>query len=129
MARKRKKKGAQTADPVAFGASQLGAASSADQAAATDAMRDGMNLFRQAAQNLENVNVEQSKGNLFEYIEAARFNTSATENGSNLVAEVTAAQGQPTAPADIVIKSGDEVVKEVQAKASRSSAPRNTVDL
>ncbi len=122
MARKRKRKDAKSSGAVAFSTSQAGAVASANQAAATDAMQSGMDLFRQAAQKLKNVNVEQSKGNLFEYIEAARFNANAAEKGSNLIAEVTAAQGQPTAPADIVIKSGEEVVKEVQAKASRSSA-------
>jgi len=112
----RKKTGA-----VEFGASQAGVVASAHQAAASDATRQGMELFRQAAQNLAKVDLEKSKGNLFEYIEAARFNASAAEKGSDLVAEVTAAHGQPTAAADILVKSGERVVKEVQAKTSRSS--------
>jgi hypothetical protein len=118
MAGRRRKKSGNRSGAVEFGASQAGAAATAHQAAASDATRQGMDLFRQAAQNLANVDIEKSKGNLFEYIEAARFNAAAAQKGSNLVAEVTAAHGQPTAAADIVVKSGERVVKEVQAKAS-----------
>ncbi len=121
MAPKTRKRAGVKVRAAEFGAGQAGVVASAHQAAAADATRQGMDLFRQAAQNLAKVDLEKSKGNLFEYIEASRFNASAAEKGSKLVAEVTAAHGQPQAPADILVKSGEQVVKEVQAKTSRSS--------
>jgi hypothetical protein len=84
-------------------------------------MREGMDLFRAAAGRLSNVDVKQSKGNLFEYIEKARFDRSAAEAGSDLRVVVTAAVGEPTAADDLRIVRGEEVVKKLQAKVSKSS--------
>ena len=106
---------------AAFAGGAHGAAASAPQAAGADSLRDGMDLFRAAAERLTNVDVGQSKGNLFEYIEAARFNRAAAEAGSELKAIVTAAAGAPTAPDDLRIMHHDEVVKRLQAKVSESS--------
>ena len=39
----------------------------------------GMDLFRKAVKSKVNVNFDQKKGNLFEYIEAAKFNKNAAK--------------------------------------------------
>ena len=113
-------KGAATG-AATLGGALAGAAAAAPEAAASDAMRDGMDLFRAAAAHLENVGVAQKKGNLFEYIEAARFNTAAARQGAGVQAQVTAAMGRPTDPADILITRHGVVEKQVQAKASVST--------
>lgn len=107
-------------DSVIFGSGQYGANFLAPTDAERDALRDGMDLLQEAVERLENVSPEFKHGNLFEYIEAAKFNSAAAEKGSPLRAHVTAAEGAPHAPADIVITDGDEVVKEVQAKSSNN---------
>lgn len=99
-------------------AAQTGAGASAAQATGTDTMVDGMGRLRVEAERLLRVGADQKKGNLFEYIEAAKFNANAATSGSPLRAAVTAAEGQPHAAADIVIRGSDDMVtREVQAKA------------
>lgn len=107
---------------ASLAASQAGAFASSQQTAATDAFFQGMDLFRQAAERHHKVPHTISQGNLFEYIEAAKFNADAALKGSTLRAHVTAAEGAPTAAADLFIKNGDQVVREVQAKSSDHSA-------
>ncbi|NER37142.1 MAG: hypothetical protein F6J93_24765 [Oscillatoria sp. SIO1A7] len=100
-----------------IGAASLGAASARTSAAATDALMDGMDSFRVAAAKLGAVDPKISQGNLFEYIEAAKFNADAAQKGSSLEAVVTAERGQPHAAADILIREKNRVVGEVQAKS------------
>lgn len=83
---------------------------------ATNEMILGMDAFRRAANSTKNVAFDQSKGNLFEYIEAAKFNKNAAKAGINTRARVTAADGRPHDPADIELVNGRRVVKRVQAK-------------
>lgn len=106
---------------MGLGAGVAGASAASAEAAGADATRVGMDLFREAAGNLSNVGVEFKKGNLFEYIEASRFNARAAEQGAGLRARVTAAHGDPTGPVDLVIEKAGRVVKQVQAKVSQSS--------
>ncbi|MDZ8066095.1 MAG: hypothetical protein RMY64_10715 [Nostoc sp. DedQUE08] len=94
-----------------------GAVEAQQNAAATDAIQQGMDLFRIAAEKLGAVDPKISQGNLFEYIEAAKFNADAALNNSPLKAVVTAAEGKPHAVADILIKKGNLVIEEVQAKS------------
>lgn len=109
---------------VAHTAGQVGAAASitTGDVAGTDALLAGTEAVRREASRLLNVASAQSKGNLFEYIEAAKFNSQAAKMGSDLHAAITAAEGQPHAPADLVIREGMRVVREVQAKAGDSTA-------
>ena len=94
-----------------------GAEVSQSQANATDAMSQGMDLFRMAAAKLGAVNSKIAQGNLFEYIEAAKFNADAAAKDSPFKAIITAVEGNPHSAADLLIKNGDNVVQEVQAKS------------
>ena len=87
---------------------------------ATNNSIDGMKLFREVAQKKHNVDFEKVKGNLFEYIEAAKFNVDSASKNSNLKAVVTDSIGRPHDAADIEIIKDDKVVKQVQAKFSTS---------
>lgn len=96
----------------------------ASQAAqnATNAAVDGMDLFKWKVSTpiIQNGNFDQQKGNLFEYIEAAKFNTDAASKGMTAKAIVTDTY-DPGAAADILIKDGGAVKKEVQAKFVQST--------
>ncbi len=104
-----------------FIAAQYGAYKTSNYALATDEMIDGMDLFQTAAEKLDAVSVSFKKGNLFEYIEAAKFNSDAALHGSAIRAQVTAANGDPHGAADIILKKGEDILAEVQAKSSDSS--------
>ena len=100
-----------------IGAGIYGAEVAKLNANATDAMVRGMDLFREAAAKLGAVNPKIAQGNLFEYIEAAKFNADAALQDSSLQAIVTAAEGNPHDAADLLIKDGDLIIREVQAKS------------
>jgi len=99
------------------GAGIYGAEVAKFNANATDAIVQGMNLFGKAAEKLGAVNPKIAQGNLFEYIEAAKFNANAKLNDSSLQVIVTAAEGNPHAATDLLIKDGDSIIREVQAKS------------
>lgn len=80
----------------------------------------GMDLFREVAEKKRNVAFDQAKGNLFEYIEAAKFNTEAAKQGSQLKAVVTDSIGRPHDAADIEIMKNGGVARQIQAKFSDS---------
>ncbi len=105
---------------TALGASIYGAEVSVPHANATDAMQQGMDLLRVAAERLGAVNPKIAQGNLFEYIEAAKFNADAALKGSTFKAVVTATEGSSHAAADLLIRDGDRVIQEVQAKSMNS---------
>ena len=73
----------------------LGAEASKKAQEATNQSIEGMNYFRNVAEAKKNVAFEQAKGNLFEYIEAAKFNKNAASAGSKLHAVVTDSVGRP----------------------------------
>lgn len=83
---------------------------------ATDEILDGMSLFRLKATQTKNVDFSQAKGNLFEYIESAKFNKDAALKGSSVRSVVTDAIGKPHDPADIILQKNGKIVEEVQAK-------------
>lgn len=89
---------------------------------ASQASLDGMSLFRDKVfgKMIQNGQFEQGKGSLFEYIEAAKFNSEAAFKGSTLRAEVTDVYDSGAA-ADILIKDNGETVREVQAKFVKST--------
>ena len=88
---------------------------------ATNVAVDGMNYFRAKVSSpvIQNGTFETGKGNLFEYIEAAKFNVDAASKGSKFSAYVTDID-DPHAAADILIHENSKVVREVQAKFSNS---------
>ena len=86
----------------------------------TDAAVEGMSFFRQKAFDTRNAGFDQSKGNLFEYIEAAKFNRSAANAGKSARAIVTDIT-DPHAEADILIKDNGKIAKEIQAKFIKTS--------
>ena len=100
-----------------IGAGIYGAEVAKFNANATDAIVKGMDLFREAANKLGAVNPKIAQGNLFEYIEVAKFNADAALQNSSLEAVVTAAEGNPHGAADLLIKDGDNIIREVQAKS------------
>lgn len=116
----REKKPSQNAGYGLAGA-LFGAEQAVRQAAGADVMRTGMSQFLGEAQRLSALPVAIKKGNLFEFIEAAKFNYDAALKGSTMVAEVTAALGDTTAPMDVVLRDRRGVVAHVQAKVSESS--------
>lgn len=81
---------------------------------------DGMKLFREKAAQTSNVDFEFAKGNLFEYIESAKFNKTAAMSGASVRSVVTDAAGDPHAAADILLKENGKTVREVQAKFSKT---------
>jgi hypothetical protein len=98
----------------------IGNANVANMQKATDVSISGMDLFKKAAENKHNVAFSQAKGNLFEYIEAAKFNQNAAKQGEDIKAVVTDAVGRPHDPADIELTKNGNVVRKVQAKFSDS---------
>lgn len=82
----------------------------------TNAMVEGMELFRDKAASISKVDYDKAKGNLFEYIEAAKFNRKAAVAGSNVKAVITDAIGNPHDGADILLQKNGQTVKKVQAK-------------
>lgn len=98
----------------------LGNATSENAHQATSSAVQGMDLLRQVAEKKANVAFDQAKGNLFEYIEAAKFNRNSANQGSTLSAVVTDTVGRPHDAVDIEIMQGDKVVRQVQAKFSDS---------
>jgi hypothetical protein len=113
---------------VQFGTSQSGAFFSSSHTAGSDIMLEGMSLLRTAAQQRFQVHINTKQGNLFEYIEAAKFNANAALQGSSLRADVTDAKGFPHAAADIEIRKSNQLIRQVQAK-SMVNATKATVKL
>ena len=87
---------------------------------ATDVTIEGMELFQRKAAQLKNTPFDTAKGGLFEYIEAAKFNKDAAMKNNSARAILTDATGDPHAEADIIIKNKNKVVKEIQAKFSKT---------
>lgn len=87
---------------------------------ATNSSIEGMKLFRDVAFKKHNVGFDQVKGNLFEYIEAAKFNVDSAQKGKISKAVITDAVGRPHDACDIEIVKNGKVVKQVQAKFNDS---------
>ena len=108
-------------------ASAVFSAVAADQLTAENTERV-FRIFRDAS-HLEslshqwrNVRSDIAQGHLFEQLEVLRFNQDALSKDSALYAQTTASMGLNTAPADMVIKRGEEVLREVQAKSCNTPA-------
>lgn len=70
----------------------------------------------------QNVAADKAQGHMFEQLETIKFNYDALKKDSSLFAQTTASQGLPTDPVDIVIKRGNETIREIQAKSCNSAA-------
>lgn len=82
----------------------------------------GMDLLKKTAQQYMNCAPGITQGRLFEIIEATKFNVNAAKAGEMFRAFTTDSLGDPHAAADIVIKDGYNILKEIQAKSSNSAA-------
>lgn len=91
--------------------------------AATNAAFDGMRSFQGKYNSaiVQNGQFDFYKGNLFEYIEAAKFNTAAARAGSQTRAVVTDSIGRPSDAADIELIRNGRTIDRVQAKFSTSN--------
>lgn len=108
-------------DAVALGAALDAGVRATAQALQTNTMVAGMQTMAQAAEHLGNKAAEILKGDLFEYIELAKFNTQAAGVDPSVVATLTREAGQPHAAADILIERHGVLLREVQAKASHGT--------
>ena len=80
------------------------------------------NQLTQLAEKWKNVAADKSQGHIFEQLEVIKFNFDALKKDSDLFAKTTASMGMPHDKVDIVIKRGEEIVREVQAKSCNSAA-------
>lgn len=118
------KKQQKTAINVAeFSGKSLGNYGSEHARQATSAAVEGMSYFREKVMSpiVQNGQFDAQKGNLFEYIEAAKFNVDAARKGIEVEAIVTD-RTDPHAAADIIIQKQGKTVKEIQAKFIKSSS-------
>lgn len=112
-------------DTTTLAGALVGAHAATVQAAQADAMVSGMEAMQRAAERLGAKGDHFRRGDLFEYIEVAKFNADATRS-SPARAHLTRDHGAPAAPADVVISRGTQVRDVVQIKASRD--PDSLVD-
>ena len=98
-------------DAFGFTGATVGAHVAGDQAAASDVLLEGMKGFLREAQ--KKTPDPQLKGNLFERIEAVKFDRNAAAAGKDIDARLTADIGRPHDPRDILVGH-----KPFQLKAS-----------
>ena len=122
--RRPRKLGQTLRDATVFGGSGAGAEASAAEAAASDALLDGLNQFLKDAARRSGMGAGQLKGFLFERIEATKINVDAVRKGLDVRARLTADRpGGGTDPkVDIQVIRNGRVVEEIQAKASGDPA-------
>ncbi|NVZ10363.1 hypothetical protein HW932_13945 [Allochromatium humboldtianum] len=76
----------------------------------------------QLAEKWKNVAADKAQGHMFEQLEVVKFNFDALKKDSDLFAKTTASMGMPHDKVDILIKNGEEIVREAQAKSCNSAA-------
>lgn len=76
----------------------------------------------QLAKQWKNIAADKAQGHIFEQLEVIKFNFDALKKDSDLFAKTTASMGMPHDKVDIVIKRGEEIVREIQAKSYNSAA-------
>lgn len=120
FARNRMEKNGGDEKAATFAGSQYGAITTRNEAAATEEMRQGMALLRDAAARAGNRAVDKTQGNLLEYIETAKFNSEAARQGASFRQRITEAIGRPHDPADAEtfdLATG-QVLQKVQYKSA-----------
>lgn len=130
LGRKKKQKILDTADQIAN-------VKNLNHQNATDATIEGMDLFKWKAGRLSKVGFDQSKGNLFEYIENAKLNRNLAEAGVALD-QITLTDaplskggfGEHTAPDDFRFVQNGKITSRAQAKFNNNPkhAAQNFVD-
>jgi hypothetical protein len=80
------------------------------------------NQLTQLAEKWKNVAADKAQGHIFEQLEVTKFNLDALKKDSDLFAKTTASMGMPHDKVDMVIKRGEEIVREIQAKSCNSAA-------
>lgn len=105
-----------------YTAGQLVAKLVENYAGASRESAQGMELLLKVAKQYENVGADKTQGRLFEIIETTKFNVKAAELGETIRAATTDSLGDPHAAEDIVIRQGETVLKEIQAKSSEKAA-------
>lgn len=126
---KEENKGKVLKDVTNQGAAQIGNAFSANVQAGTDAAIKGMDLFRFKAERTSNVNYEQAKGNLFEYIESAKLTKNMANAGVKAFDKTPLTDapsnmggfGEPHAPDDFRFIRDGKVIGSGQAKVNNDT--------
>lgn len=103
-----------------FGGIAAGANAAQAEAAASDALSEGLTKLLDTATNLSGMDPGQLKGFLFERISVAKFNVDAARKGLDIRARLTADKpsGWNDPVVDIELIQNGEIVQQVQAKAS-----------
>ncbi len=104
-----------------FSATQLVSQFVENYATSSYETKQGMDLLLKVAKQYENCKPSHTQGRLFEIIETTKFNAKAAQLGEKVRAMTTEALGDPHAKADILIKEGEKILKEVQAKSSEKA--------
>lgn len=114
-------------DEASFAGSQIAASQAVNYANATDAMVEGMDKMLDEWTRLGNN--PQKHGNLFEFIERARFNTNAALQDTQYKLELTSAPTSQDIPKDVhakadgLITDNGKITKSIQYKAEELSRP------
>ncbi len=103
-----------------FGGSGAGANTAQAEAAASDALSEGLKKLLDTATKLSGMDPGQLKGFLFARINVAKFNVDAARKGLDIRARLTADKlGEWNDPVvDIELIQNREVLEKVQSKAS-----------
>lgn len=103
-----------------FGGSGAGANAAQPEAAASDALSEGLKNLLDTARNRSRMDPGQLKGFLFERINVEKFNVDAARKGLDIRARLIADKpgGWNDPVVDIELIQNGEVVQQVQAKAS-----------
>lgn len=108
-----------TAQPQGLVGAVVGAHAATVHAAQTSTMVSGMEAFQRAADHLRAKPEVFRRGDLYEYIECAKFNADAASRSPNVQARLTREHAAPTSPIDVVFERRGTVAGAVQIKASR----------
>ncbi|MGE4588703.1 MAG: hypothetical protein AB7E34_03925 [Acidaminococcaceae bacterium] len=115
-------------DSGSFGAAHIANTMSHSVQNGSDAASIGSDLLRAKGEKLANVGYEQGKGNLFEYIENAKFMRNYANAGNSPLQSIPVTDapkslgglGEPHSPADFRIVYENKVHEEVQAKVNNN---------
>jgi len=109
-------------DAENFISSQMGAFGAINTAQETNEAIRGMIDFKNIAEQMINLSPDQKHGNLFEIIEATKFNMNAASKGSDIRAYLTALEGKPHDAVDIQIRDiNGNILENVQAKSYKKA--------
>lgn len=108
-------------DSVSFAGALYGDETTENLTQATIEVFRSTELLKKVAHQYRNVDAEKTQGRMFEILETLKFNRDAATKCVTERAYTTDSLGDPHAAADIIIKRGDQLLKEVQAKSCKTS--------